>query len=293
MQATPLDNLPFVAEIRGLDLAMPLSDTESLALVDVAVEFPVVIFRDQDISDEDQLRLCGCFGEISTYTVLQSEKRPSSRRHGIAPISNVDENGKIRAADSRKMRFSAANELWHSDLSCFETPASISILYARESVPPGTGGETEFADMRAAYERFPASRQKELDAMTAYHSSTYSRRRYGFTDFTEEELASAGTVAHPLVRRHPATGRKSLFLSSHIGRFAGMTEDDSETLLAELMESATPVDRVYAHAWSPGDVVIWDNQCTMHRARPYDNRQRRVMQRVTALVDSVIPAIAI
>ncbi len=292
MHATPLNNLSFVAEASRLDLAVPLSDAETRALVDTVVQFPVVVFRDQDISDEDHLRLCGYFGEISTYSVLQSEKRPCGQRRGIAPISNVDENGDIRPADSRKMRFSAANELWHSDLSCFEIPASISILFARESVPQGTGGETEFADMYDAYERLPTTRQQELDAMTAYHSTTYSRRRYGFTDFTEEELESAEVVARPLVRRHPATGRKSLFLSSHIGRFDGMSEDDSEILLAELMKLATPSERVYAHAWKPGDVVIWDNQCTMHRARPYDNRHRRVMQRVTALVDAVIPACA-
>ena len=235
MRATPLNNLSFVADASGLDLARPLSDADASALVDAVVQFPVLVFRGQDLSDDDHLRLCSYFGEISTYTVLQSEKRRWDRRKGIAPISNVDEKGGIRPADSRKMRFSAANQLWHSDLSCFEIPASVSILFARESVPQGAGGETEFADMYDAYERLPAARQRKLDAMTAYHSTTYSRRRHGFTDFTDEELEDTGSVARPLVRRHPATGRKSLFLSSHIGRFGRMTEDESEVLLAELL----------------------------------------------------------
>lgn len=292
MQITPIGGTSFdlAVEIRDLDLTKPLSRAALDELLDASATNPVLVIRNQRLSNEDQILLGTYFGTIATYTVLSDEKKPDVAVPGIARISNVDEQGNIRPASSRKIRFSKANELWHSDLSCYAVPASVSILHASESVPSGQGGETEFANMYAAYDSLTSERQQKLEEMSAWHSTIYSRRRHGFTDFTDEELAAAKPIRWPLVRRHPVTARKSLYLSSHIGQFSGKSEGESEQLLAELMHAVTKPEFIYSHAWSPGDVVIWDNQSTMHRARPYNPAHRRVMQRVTALVESVIPA---
>jgi alpha-ketoglutarate-dependent 2,4-dichlorophenoxyacetate dioxygenase len=280
----------FYTQVDDLDLSRPLSEDEIRWLQDRLIKYPVLVFPDQPLTDDAHLRLARYFGEVSNYTALKGDQ-PANYDPTFVRISNVDEHGDIYPASSRRLRYSDANELWHSDLSIYEIPASASILLARECVPDEEGGETEFADMRAAYEALSDTEKNKLDGMIAYHSMLYSRRRYGFTDFNEDELASAVDVAHPLVRRHPDTHYKSLYLSAHIGRFDGMSEEQSEELLARMMDLATQPDNIYCHHWSPGDVVIWDNQRTMHRGRPYEKTaHRRVMQRVTALVKTVIPA---
>jgi alpha-ketoglutarate-dependent 2,4-dichlorophenoxyacetate dioxygenase len=292
MHVIPIGNasINLAAEIHELDLSEPLRRSALDEFLATFAKYPVLVIRGQGLSDDGHLRLGAYFGEIGKYTVLSDHKKRVAAVPGIARMSNVDEQDNIRPASSRKIRFSKANELWHSDLSFHEVPASASILYAHEAVPSGHGGETEFANMYAAYDSLASERQRQLEEMSAWHSTIYSRRRNGFTDFTDEELAAAKPIRWPLVRRHPVSERKCLYLSSHIGRFSGKDEDESEQLIEELMQAATKPEFVYSHSWLPGDVVIWDNQCTMHRARPYDPAHRRVMQRVTALVESVIPA---
>lgn len=293
MQITPIKSTgySFCGEARDFKLDRSLSKAEAQALRNAIAEYPVLVFRNQKLSDEQQIALASIFGKIARFSPHREGDLSSNHNPAITQISNVDEHGKIRPKSSRRIQYSSANQLWHSDLSYLDTPGSISILHARECVPEGQGGETEFADMRAAYDAISAEEQARYRGMVAYHSTIYSRRRFGFTDFNEAEKKLFRPVPHPLVRRHPVTQQNSLYISSHIGYFHGLSDADSERLLSMLMASATrPVFR-YSHNWNPGDVVIWDNQCTMHRGRPYDQvTHRRIMHRTMALVEKVIAA---
>jgi alpha-ketoglutarate-dependent 2,4-dichlorophenoxyacetate dioxygenase len=176
--------------------------------------------------------------------------------------------------------FEMANRMWHSDSSFKRVPAKASLLYAR-SIPP-VGGQTEFADMRAAYDALPDDMKQRLRGLVAEHAIMYSRRKLGFDDFSDEEHQTYPPVPQALVRRHPGSGRMSLFLASHAGRIFGMPEEEGKALLQQLIDHATQRQFVYTHRWRVHDLVMWDNRCTMHRGRPYDDlRWPRDMQRAT------------
>jgi alpha-ketoglutarate-dependent 2,4-dichlorophenoxyacetate dioxygenase len=195
-------------------------------------------------------------------------------------ISNLDVDGSLLAADDRRRMFNLGNRLWHSDSSFKATPAKYSMLHAR-AIPP-EGADTEFADMRAAWDALPARQQDRLRPLTAWHSLLYSRAILGFTDYTPEERERFAPVPQRLVRFHPGSGRRSLFLSSHIGRIDGMPTPEAMALLRDLMEHATQRGFVHAHKWRLHDLVIWDNRTTMHRARPFEDKvHKRDMRRAT------------
>jgi alpha-ketoglutarate-dependent 2,4-dichlorophenoxyacetate dioxygenase len=172
------------------------------------------------------------------------------------------------------------NRLWHTD-SSFKAPSGYaSLLYARSVAP--IGGHTEFADLRAACDALPAEKRARLQGLVARHSLLYSRRRLGFTEFTPEEQAAFAPVRRPLVRRIPESGRESLYIASHIGAIEGMADGEAEALLAELIAHATQRQFVYTHRWRVGDLVMWDNRCTMHRGTDYeDTRWQRDLRRAT------------
>ena len=200
--------------------------------------------------------------------------------HRLNDISNLDETGKLLAADDRRRMFALGNRLWHSDSSFKRVPAKYSMLHAR-AVPP-SGGNTEFADMRAAWDALPEDRRAALRGLVTEHSLIYSRGQLGFEDYTPEERAKFAPVPQRLVRRHAGSGRETIYLSSHIGQIQGWPRPEAMMLIRDLVEHATQRGFVYSHAWSPHDLVVWDNRCTMHRGTAYDDRRHpRDMRRVT------------
>jgi alpha-ketoglutarate-dependent 2,4-dichlorophenoxyacetate dioxygenase len=198
---------------------------------------------------------------------------------GMNDVSNLGNDGKPLARDSRQRLFNIGNMLWHSDSSFRPIPAKYSLLSAR--VVNKKGGNTEFAHMGAAYEALDDDTKREIEDLVCEHSLMYSRGSLGFLDYTDEEKQMFKPVRQRLVRRHPVTGRKSLYLSSHAGAILGMPMPEARMLLNDLKEHATQPKFVYVHKWTLHDLVIWDNRQTMHRVRRYDDTQPRDMRRTT------------
>jgi alpha-ketoglutarate-dependent 2,4-dichlorophenoxyacetate dioxygenase len=199
-------------------------------------------------------------------------------------VSNLGKDGKPLARDSRQRLFNIGNMLWHSDSSFRAVPAKYSLLSAR--VVNKKGGNTEFAHMGAAYEALDEETKAEIESLVCEHSLMYSRGSLGFLDYSEEEKAMFKPVRQRLVRAHPVTGRKSLYLSSHAGAILGMPMPEARMLLNDLKEHAIQPQFVYVHKWRLNDLVMWDNRQTMHRVRRYDESQPRDMRRTTVAGDS-------
>ena len=276
---TPLQP-EFGARIEGLDLRRPMTEAEFQAVEAAINRFGVVVIPGQDIDDEQQMAFAQRFGPLETTRAVVDVEKQRLKNGLMNDISNLDEKGEILAADDRRRFFNLGNRLWHSDSSFKATPAKHSLLHAR-SIPP-EGGDTEFADMRDVWAALPATMQEQVRDLVCDHSLIFSRALLGFAEFTEAERRKFAPVPQRLVRRHVESGRLSLFLSSHIGRIHGMPTPEALMLLRDLMEHATQRQFVYAHRWSVGDLVMWDNRCTMHRGRGYDDkRYKRDMRRVT------------
>jgi len=283
MQVQPI-GADFVAEVSGLDLRQPLTPAQLAAVEAAADRYAVLVFRDQDLDDDQQMAFGAALGPLEQETATVDAHKRRLRHAQMNDISNLDEQGRLLAADDRRRMFNLGNRLWHSDSSFKRVPAKYSMLHAR-SVPPA-GGNTEFADMRAAWDALPAAEQDRLRDLVADHSLIFSRAMLGFGEFTAEERLKFAPVPQRLVRRHPGSGRLSLYLSSHIGRIHGMEVPEAMALLRDLTEHATQRHFVHAHEWRTHDLVLWDNRCTLHRARPFeDTRFKRDMRRVT-LMDS-------
>jgi len=250
----------------------------------------VLVFRGQHLTDEQQIAFTLNFGELESYkTAGHIRKREDQRLGpGIADFSNLDRDGKIMSAEDRVWFFKLGDRLWHSDSSFRPAPAKYSLLSGR--VIPSWGANTEFADMRAAYEALDERTKAEVADLVCEHSLIYSREAIGFVDLTPEEIAAFAPVRHPLVRRHPVTGRPSLFLSAHVGAIVGWTVPESRLFLRDLTEHATQSEFVYSHVWKPGDLVMWDNRATMHRGRRFDHREVRDVRRTTLAGAPPIPA---
>ncbi len=278
-RVTPLHPL-FAARVDGLDLRRPLTPDERRWVEARMDEHAVLVFPDQDLTDEQQMAFGENFGpmEAETATVDVHRRRLSHAR--MNDISNLDERGEILAADDRRRFFALGNRLWHSDSSFKRAPAKYSLLHARR-IPP-QGGDTEFADMRAAWDALEPQLQRAAIDLVCEHSLIFSRANLGFEDYTPEERARFAPVPQRLVRRHPGSGRLSLFLSAHIGRIRGWPVPEALMLIRDLTEHATAQRFVYRHAWSSHDLVMWDNRATMHRATRFDDRRHpRDMRRVT------------
>jgi alpha-ketoglutarate-dependent 2,4-dichlorophenoxyacetate dioxygenase len=273
------DRPAFAGEVSGVDLRHPLDPAEVAAIEAGMDRFGVLAFHDQRIDDAQQIAFSRNFGpiEMATGDIAQGEARRLSME--INDISNLDREGQVMARDDRKRLFSLGNMLWHSDSSFKPTPAKYSLLSAR--IIPGSGGNTEFADMRAAWDALDAETRALVRDLVCEHSQIYSRGVLGFTDFTEAERARWTPVPQRLVRRHPRTGRLSLFLASHAGAIRGWPVPEARALLRDLTEHATQREFVHAHVWRPHDLVVWDNRVTMHRARRYDAAQIRDLHRTT------------
>ena len=275
----------FVGEVAGIDCRNPLSPDEVAAIEAGMDEYAVLVLRDQNITDEEQIAFTRHFGELESYnTPGHIRRREDSRlRAGIADFSNLDKDGNIISDEDRVWFFKLGDRLWHSDSSFRPIPAKYSLLSGR--VLPSWGANTEFADMRAAYDALDARTKAEIEDLICEHSLIYSREAIGFTDLTPQEIAAFKPVRQRLVRTHPATGRKSLFLASHAGAIVGWTIPEARMFLRDLTEHATDREFVYSHCWRTHDLVMWDNRVTMHRARRFDRNEIRDVRRTTLAGD--------
>jgi alpha-ketoglutarate-dependent 2,4-dichlorophenoxyacetate dioxygenase len=270
----------FVGEVDGVDLRKPLTAGEAATIEAAMDRLAVLVFHDQALTDEEQVAFSRNFGEIERAVggnITKDHERRLS--YDLADISNLDKHNQVMARDDRRRMFNLGNELWHSDSSYRVIPAKFSLLSARAI--PSKGGNTEFADMRAAYDALDERTKAEIEDLVTEHSLIHSRGLLGFGEFTPEELKTFAPVRQRLVRTHPASGRKSLFLASHAGTIIGWPMPEARAFLRDLTEHATQRQFVHAHQWRRHDLVMWDNRATMHRARRYDYREVRDMRRTT------------
>jgi alpha-ketoglutarate-dependent 2,4-dichlorophenoxyacetate dioxygenase len=270
----------FAGEVTGIDISKPLTPAEVAAIEAGMDKYAVLVFPGQQLTDEQQMAFTVNFGPIEDARGGNVTK-PQDKRlvTGMNDVSNLGKDGKPLARDSRQRLFNIGNMLWHSDSSFRAIPAKYSLLSAR--VVNKKGGNTEFADMRAAYDALDEETRREVEDLVCEHSLMYSRGSLGFLDYSEEEKQMFKPVRQRLVRSHPVTGRKSLYLSSHAGAILGMPMPEARMLLRDLNEHATQPKFVYVHKWTLHDLVIWDNRQVMHRVRRYDDSQPRDMRRTT------------
>ena len=278
---TPL-HPSFVAAVRDIDLRR-VYDPATLAAIRAGMErYGVLVFRDQPLRDAQQLAFAQRFdGELHAKTGTAALGANRFGNEALTDISNVDEHGAVLPADDRRRQYGLANRLWHTDAS-FQDPAGrFSLLSTR--VLPAAGADTEFANMAAAWDALSEGMKARLDGLTVHHSIAYSRQILGF-EFSQAELDQLQGAIHPLVRRNPNTGRRSLYLAAHASRIVEWSLPEGKLMLRELIEHATQPQFVYRHRWEEHDLVVWDNRATMHRARPFDDLQHaRELRRVTTL----------
>jgi len=270
----------FAAEIGGVDLRRPLAADTVAALVAALDRYAVLVFPGQEIDDEQQLAFARCFGPLESATFIHLQDRDHRRRHSqINYVSNLDPEGRRLPPDDRVRMYQLANRLWHTDSSFKTVAGRYSLLHAR--IVPPEGGETEFADLRAAYDALPDAMKTKLEGLAAPHSLLHSNRRLGLPDFSAEEQAAMPPALRPLVHRHPGSGRMTLYLASHAMHIEGWPIPEGRVLLNDLIELATQPAFIHRHIWRKGDLVMWDNRCTMHRVRAYDEaKHRRELRRV-------------
>jgi len=281
IQVQPLHTL-FAAEVSGLDLRTVESRAALDAIRAGMDRYAVLVFRDQPLTDADQLAFAQRLdGELHAKTGISALQKNRFGNEALTDISNVTEGGDIMEQQDRRRAYSLANRLWHADATFQDPPGRYSMLHAR--VIPPVSANTEFCDERAAYDDLAENIKVQIADLKAHHSIAYSRQTLGF-EFSEDERDKLKGAIHPLVRTMPRTGRKCLYLASHAFRIIGWPVPDARLLLRDLIEHATQRKYVYSHAWRPGDLVIWDNRCTMHRATPFeDSRYKRELRRVTTL----------
>jgi alpha-ketoglutarate-dependent 2,4-dichlorophenoxyacetate dioxygenase len=276
----------FMGEVSGLDITQPLTRAQAMDLEAGMGRFAVLVYHDQRFTDEQQKAFSVNFGPLE-QTEGGNVTRPEDRRLDpqMADVSNLGADHKPLARDDRRRLFNLGNQLWHSDSSFRAIPAKYSLLSGRTVVD--AGGNTEFADMRRAYDALDSATKAEIEDLVCEHSLIYSRGTLGFTELSDEEKRMFKPVRQRLVRTHPVTGRKSLYLSSHIGTIIGWPMPEARALIRDLTEHATQPRFTYTHRWRQYDLVMWDNRSTMHRVRRFDETQVRDMRRTTVAGDSV------
>jgi len=269
----------FAAEIGDVDLSCELSADDASAIKQAFWDYGVLVFPEQDLSEDQHLAFAQNFGPLEQVVFLKMNVKLRLRPE-LADVSNLNSRNEIWREQGRMRMIAAGNRLWHTDSSFKYLPARASLLYARE-IPP-VGGRTEFADLRAAYAALPEAKKRQLEGLVAEHSLMYSRERTGFTDFSEEERENLRPVPQMMVRTLPENLRRTLYVASHIGRVRGMPDDQARALVDELVTHATQRQFVYNHRWRKHDLVMWDDRCTMHRGGDYDDlRWIRDMHRAT------------
>ena len=270
----------FAGEASGVDLTKPLTKSEVAAIEAGMDRYAVLVFRGQDMTDEQQMAFSVNFGAIENAQGGNITKTHEFRlKQGMVDVSNLDKDGKPFERNDRRRMFNLGNRLWHSDSSFRAIPAKYSLLSGR--IVAKEGGDTEFADMRVAYDTLDDATRKVCDSLVCEHSLIYSRGSMGFDNLSEDERKMFKPVRQSLVRTHPVTGRRSLYLSSHIGAIVGWPMPEARDFIRDLVEHATQRPYVYAHKWRQHDLVIWDNRQTMHRVRRFDESVPRDMRRTT------------
>ena len=272
----------FAAEVVNLDLGKSLNDADFSIIRDAFYKYAVLVLRDQNINDDQQIAFSERFGALETS--LGFDQYGGVTRPEISRISNVGDDNQIRPHDHEKSRYHRGNNLWHSDSSFKPIPANISLLSGRE-VPP-VGGETQFADARTAYDEWPGSvsgtMKEDLEDLICEHSIIFSRQLIVGDIFTEKEKRKLKPVRQALIRKHSETGRRVFYLGSHCHFVEGWDYPKSRALITELTSWITRPEFVYSHKWKPLDLVMWDNQAVLHRGNPWpDEDYRRVMHRTT------------
>jgi alpha-ketoglutarate-dependent 2,4-dichlorophenoxyacetate dioxygenase len=273
------------AEIAGVDVSQPLDDAAMQAIWQAIDRHAVLVFRGQRISDEQLRNFARRFGDLEIPRSAMGGGRRRIKFQEIGDISNLDEDSRVRARDDRRRLDSLGNRLWHTDASYMPVPVVLGMLFA-VTVPPASpfgAGETEFADMRAAYDALSEAQKAVVDELVVEHDVFWSRGQIGFTEFAPGDRERFPPSRQRLVRRHPGSGRKTLYLSSHASRVVDWPVPEGLLLLHDLTEHATQRQFVYSHKWRIGDLVIWDNRDTMHRGRPHDEAQPRDLRRATTL----------
>jgi alpha-ketoglutarate-dependent 2,4-dichlorophenoxyacetate dioxygenase len=262
--------------VRGIDLRT-IDAAEFSAIEAAWHEYAVLVFVDQQLNGEEHIEFSRRFGRLERGLIRSST-------HLLAHLSNVDRDGAVLASDSLQVRFAEGNQLWHSDSSYKRVAAKASLLLAHQV--PATGGETEWADMRAAYDVLTGEIRSQLDGQVAVHSYEYSHAWHGGLELlSAQQRAYLPPVEHPLVQRHPATGRKNLFVGRHASHIVGQPVEASRAFLKRLTEQACQPPRTFKHRWREGDLALWDNRCVLHRGHPWPLAQARDMVRTTVAGD--------
>jgi alpha-ketoglutarate-dependent 2,4-dichlorophenoxyacetate dioxygenase len=284
IETRPLQPLQssFAAEMTGIDATRPLTPAEVAAVEAGMDRYAVLVLPGQDMTDEQQLAFTRNFGPLQEGANTTLTATTMRLGGAFADVSNLDKDNRRLERNDRRRMAALGNRLWHSDATFRIVPARYSLLSGR--IVTRDGGNTEFADMRAAYNALDEATKAEIEDLVCEHSLIYSRGQLGFTDFTDEERHRMRPVLHRLVRTHPVTGRKSLLLSAHIGAIVGWPRPEAMAFIRDLMEHATQPEFVYVHRWTNNDFVIWDNRTTMHRVRRFDDLNIvRDMRRTTTM----------
>jgi alpha-ketoglutarate-dependent 2,4-dichlorophenoxyacetate dioxygenase len=272
----------FVGEVSGIAISQALSRDQVAAIEAGMDQYAVLVFRDQPLSDDQQCVFSANFGELEVTLAGQMAK-PEQRRFDkleLGDISNLDGENRLRARDDNRRMYALANRLWHSDASFRAIGAGYTLLHAR--IVPSKGGNTEFADMRSAYDALDDATKAEIEDLVCEHSIIFSREQIGFEVRSDENADKLRPVRHRLVITHPVTGRKSLYLSSHIGGIVGWPVPEARAFIRDLTEHATQRRFVHAHEWRVNDLVMWDNRTVMHRARAFaDLKEVRDLRRTS------------
>jgi alpha-ketoglutarate-dependent 2,4-dichlorophenoxyacetate dioxygenase len=271
----------FAAEASGVDLSKPI-DAEIAAAIEAAMdEHAVLVWRGQPLDEDQQMAFTQWFGPLQVgFGKIASAGRDRRLKHAaMGDISNLDDNGEIAPRTHKRIFSAIGNMVWHSDSSFQRPAAKYSILTAHTL--PSWGGETEFADMRGAYDGLPERTKAAVEGLFTEHWALHSRFMLGDEDYTETQKAAFPPVRWPLVRTHSSSGRRSLYIGAHARDVVGMTKPEGRLLLLELLEHATQPQFVYRHHWQVGDVVMWDNRCTLHRGKRFDFAEKRELRRST------------
>jgi alpha-ketoglutarate-dependent 2,4-dichlorophenoxyacetate dioxygenase len=278
LQLKPLHPI-FVAEASGVDLKSPISDSDRKAINAAMNQYGVLVWREQFLSGEEQIEFSQSFGEldIGLKRVFKRKERLADER--LIDISNVALDGQLHQRDSAKNLSSFANQLWHSDSSFMSPKAAYSML--QSLVIPSEGGNTEFTDLRAAYDELTPALKQELEGLSAEHYALHTRILLGDDAYTDEQKKAIPPAIWPLIQTHPGSGRKLLFVGVHAQRIVDWPIAEGRIFLLDLLEHATQRHLVYSHKWTEGDLVMWDNRSTLHRGRRYDLNQRRELRRTT------------
>jgi alpha-ketoglutarate-dependent taurine dioxygenase len=263
-------------EISGITLAQAVSPALFAKVYEAFLDYELILFRDVDLPPATQVAFARNFGEVQVH--VKSDTYGYAGHPEIYLLSNLDADGNPTGKHPDK-----GTLFWHTDGSWRERTGQATMMYSDIVPPPGQGGQTQFADMYSAYALLPASVKARIDGKRAVHNLDFSRtRRHGEDLLTAKQRSEVPPVAHPIVRTHPETARKAIFLGDHAEYIEGMDYAEGRALIEEINGMITPPERVYSHTWTPRQCMVWDNRCTLHRATPFDEaRQKRVMRRCT------------